>query len=321
MCLLELIVLCVSCFALTLVLVRAIAKRNLKAGIKGTDINKASKPELPESTGIALLLPVWITAIVASLAKMDFNFIAWAVMVSGFSIVGYLDDMKHKVTAKAIPWRFRAAVIAVLSLLFSFIFFGSDFLLVVLAALYLAGVASFENTFAGLNGLEAGSGLILAVFFTIVLSYGHTNGQEYVHLVLLPIVCSILAFLMLNKYPAKVFPGDSGTLLIGSSIAGIVVMQRSLWLMVVTFAFFLPHIIDFALKIVTNPKDPSQKKEPPYKINKDGTLSVPESRKLDFAKLLVLLFGPKKEPVLVAMMWLCVAANCAFWTLVLFLPK
>ncbi|MCX8190101.1 MAG: hypothetical protein N3F05_02615 [Candidatus Diapherotrites archaeon] len=314
---LKILALCLTCFALTYLLVKAVAKHNIKVGIKGIDINKVDKPALPESTGIAMLLPIWLTAILASIGEWDFSFIAWAIMVSGFSIVGYIDDMKHKAKAKAIPWRFRAAIIAVLSLLFSFTFFGSNLLLVVLAALYLAGVASFENTFAGLNGLEAGSGLIISIFFALVL----LPDKTYLSLVFLPFICSLLGFLILNRYPAKVFPGDSGTLLIGSAIAGIVVMQKSLWLMFVTFPFFLPHMIDFSLKILTNPKDPSQKKEPPYKINRDGTLGVPESRKLDFAKMVVLLVGPKKEPAIVAIMWLCVAANCAFWTIILFLLK
>ncbi|MEM4662951.1 MAG: hypothetical protein QXM75_02935 [Candidatus Diapherotrites archaeon] len=316
---LELIIfaLCLVCFTATYYLVGKIAEHNKKIGIRGIDINKAHKPALPESTGIALLFPLWLVAVSIFIIEKDTAFIAWAVMISGFSLVGYADDMKHKTTAKAIPWRIRAAIIGVISLLFSFIFFGNNLLLVVLAALYLAGIASFENTFAGLNGVEAGSGLIILVFVSLVVF--STTGKTIVFLAALPLIVSILAFLIYNKYPAKVFPGDSGTLLIGSAIAGLVIMQQSFPLMILTFLFFIPHMIDFALKMITNPKDPSQKKELPYVLNSDGTLDVPQSRKLDFAKMLLLIFGPKREPIVVAMMLTCVILNCAFWYVLFFI--
>jgi len=303
------IALCIGCFAVTYIVVKKVAAYNKKIGIMGIDINKQEKPMLPESTGISLLIPLWIVSLAMFFFTRDFIPLAWATMVSGFSIVGFADDTKHKFAARTIPWKIRASIIAVISLLFAFLFFQGNVLLVVLAALYLAGLASFENTFAGLNGLEAGSGLIISLFVALLI-----QGTQAFPLAL-ALIASIFALLILNKYPAKVFIGDSGTLLIGSAIAGLIIMQRSLQLMILTFMFFTPHMMDFLLKIITNPHDPSQKKELPYVLNAEGKLEVPKSGKLDFAKMLIFLFGPKSEKAIVFIMWLIVAINCSFWYL------
>jgi len=303
----ELAALYVGCVLVAYLAIKIVSHYNKKAGIVGIDINKKDKPALPESTGIALLLPLWLVAVFMFINTNSAAFLAWVTMVSGFSIVGFIDDTKHKFAAKTIPWKLRAMIIAVISLLFSFLFFDGDLSLVVLASLYLAGAASFENTFAGLNGWEVGSGFIISLFIAFILF------RTTFFPLALALNASVLALLFLNRYPAKVFPGDSGTLLIGSAMAGLIIMQSSLHLMVMTFLFFLPHIIDFTLKIVTNPQDPSQRKEYPYVLNEEGKLEIPESRKLDFAKLLILLFGPKSERTLVLIIWCVVILNCLFW--------
>jgi UDP-N-acetylglucosamine--dolichyl-phosphate N-acetylglucosaminephosphotransferase len=307
----ELAALYIGCVLIAYLTIKIVSHYNKKVGIVGTDINKKDKPALPESAGIALLLPLWIVTISMFINTNNTAFLAWATMVSGFSIVGFIDDTKHKFSAKTIPWKLRAMIIAVISLLFSFLFFDGNLMLVVLASLYLAGVASFENTFAGLNGWEVGSGFIISFFIALILS------RTVFFPLALALNASVLALLILNRYPAKVFPGDSGTLLIGSAMAGLVIMQSSLHLMIITFLFFIPHIIDFALKIVTNPQDPSQRKEYPYVLNEEGKLEIPKSKKLDFAKLLILIFGPKSERIIVLIIWCVVILNCLFWYLLL----
>ncbi len=299
------------CFILSTISVKIVAKYNKALGIVGIDINKRDQRKLPESTGIALLIPLWAASLISFLQTAYTGFLVWATMISGFAIVGFADDTKHKFAAKTLPWKLRASFIAIISLLFSFFFFGNNLVIVILAALYLAGLASFENTFAGLNGWEVGSGFIISIFFALLL-----QNTPYFMLAL-ALNASILGLLIFNKYPAKVFPGDSGTLLIGSALAGLIIMKGSLYLMIGTFLFFIPHMFDFLLKIITNPQDPSQQKEKPYVLNKEGKLDIPKSKKLDFAKFLVFLLGPQKEYIIVAIIWCVVALNCLLWYLVI----
>ena len=84
--------------------------------------------------------------------------------------------------------------------------------------------------------------------------------------------------------------------------------------MSVAFLFFTPHMIDFAVKMATNPRDPSQRKTRPYKLLKDSRIGLPDnSGKYDFAKLLIRLFGPMQEKQIVLLIWVIVIANCTAW--------
>ncbi len=299
----------IICFLSSTISVYLFSKINKKLGIVGIDINKISKPKVPESAGIALLIPLAIATIYGFFIEKNPMAIVWYAVLSGFSLIGFIDDTKHKFSGKKmLPWKARAMAIAALALFAASAFFKEP-LAIILASLYIAGLASFQNTFAGLNGWEIGSGFIISGFFALTLF----QIQSPLAFAALALNASILGLLMFNKYKAKVFPGDSGTLLIGSAMAMLMVMHRSLHLMAFTLFFFIPHLIDFSLKMLTNPKDPSQKKEPPYVVRKDSKLDVPKSMKLDFAKLIILIFGPMKEWQIVVIIWAIVLVNCSIW--------
>jgi len=269
------------------------------------DINKKEQHKIPESVGIALLIPLWVSAIAVYLLTLDYTVIAWVVMVSLFSLIGRLDDKKHKFSAKTLNWSTRATIIAVVSLAFSALFFQS-IPEIILAALFLAGLASFQNTFAGLNGWEIGSGFILSVFVGLLIS-----AFPFFPLAV-TLAGAITALLLFNVFPAKIFPGDSGTLLIGSALAGLIIMTQSIALMSVAFFFYIPHIIDFSAKMISNPRDPSQIRTKPYRLLENGKLDFPKScKKYDFAKIIIRLLGPLEEKRIVLVIWAVLIFNCS----------
>ncbi len=288
-----------------------IAKKNKEHGIIGIDINKKDQGMIPESTGIALLVPLWVCTLAFYALTLNTAVLCWALMVSIFALLGLFDDIKPKFLSKTRKWRYRALLVGIASLGFSALFFHEP-ASIFLGALFLAGIASFENTFAGLNGWEVGSGFILSVFFSLLL----LNTPFF--LLAIALSGSILALLLFNVFPARVFPGDSGTLLIGSSLAGLLILNGSITLMSIAFLFFIPHMVDFAAKMATNPRDPSQRKTRPYRLLKDGRIALPDNTgKYDFAKLLIRLLGPMKEKKLVLLVWLTVIANCTLWFILL----
>jgi len=190
-------------------------------------------------------------------------------------------------------------------------FYAPNIFWIIPFAVFIAALASFENTFAGLNGWEIGSGFIIACFVAILLA---SSGPMPIALALVGAIAGLLIF---NVYPAKVFPGDSGTLLIGGSIACIIILTQRAELIFLTLLFFLPHMVDFLLKLLTNRQDMSQSKSLPYSIGSDKKLRIPQGKaKYDFAKMLLKIFGPMQEWLVVAIIWAIVAGNCLFWILV-----
>src|SRR2546425_12627414 len=96
----------------------------------------------------------------------------------------------------------------------------------------------------GFNGLGAGLGVIMTV--SLILLSVITGAQEGLFL-LLPLVGALAAFLWFNRYPARVFPGDSMTLFTGATMAcAAIISSPSLK----TFGAFLfiPMIVEFAWK-------------------------------------------------------------------------
>ncbi len=309
----------IALFLISLISVFFVIKRNFSKKIVGTDINKLSQHLVAESCGVALIIPFWILLIFIFLNySFNTNLFAVGLAVTIFLIIGFIDDNKHKFLSKAMGWQVRALPIALTSIILSiFLFFPIDLfgiIFVILFALFFAGVASFSNTFEGLNGWTIGSSFLIIIFASI-MAYQFSIILSFLHIGLAGIILGLLIF---NKYPAKAFPGDSGTLFIGSSIAGLALFSQNFYFILFIFLLFIPHMIDFfILKMITNKDDASQQKIRPYKLLKDGRLTIPEYKgktKYDFAKLIMKIFGPLKEGQIVLIIWLIVLINSIIWT-------
>jgi len=310
-------------FLISLVMVYLVLKRNFKKKIVGKNINAPGEPFVAESVGIALILPFWIMLIsFFYFFYFDYKLLAVGVAVTLFAIIGFLDDNKNKFLVGVVGWKIRALPIAIISLIVAGVLFVPltiiGILVVILLALFFAGLASFSNTFEGLNGWTIGTSFILCTSLAIVsMKIGYLYSFLFAGLAAI-----ILGLLIFNKYPVKAFPGDSGTLLIGSAIAGLSLFTQNFMFVIFAFLLFIPHIIDFFfLKMITNRGDASQHKQRPYKLLANGKLTIPDYKgktKYDFAKLVMKIFGPRYEWQIVIIIWGIVIINTVFWSYLFF---
>jgi len=310
-------------FLISVVFVFLVLKRNFAKKIVGKDINKPYEPLVAESVGIALLVPFWILIISFTyFFYFDYKLIVASIAVTIFGVIGFLDDNKNKFLAGVVGWKIRALPIAIVSLVIAIVLFLPKdifgIILVMLLALFFAGVSSFSNTFEGLNGWTIGTSFILTLALSIVaMKIGYIYSFLFVGLAAI-----ILALLIFNKFPAKAFPGDSGTLFIGSAIAAFALFTQNFYFVIFTFLLFIPHIIDFFfLKMLTNREDASQHKQRPYQLLKNGKLSIPKYKgktKYDFAKLVMKIFGSRYEWQIVIIIWTIVIINTLIWSYLFF---
>jgi len=109
----------------------------------------------------------------------------------------------------------------------------------------VTSASNAANMLEGFNGLGAGLGLIMTSAL-IVLSF-LTNAQEGLFL-LFPLLGALSAFLLFNRYPARVFPGDSMTLFMGATIASAAIISSP---SLKTFGalLFIPMMVEFFLKL------------------------------------------------------------------------
>jgi len=309
-------------FAISTIGVYLVSRRNFSKKIVGNDINKPHTPIVAESCGGILIVPIWLLIILCQfIFGFDLRLLLVGVAVTVFAIIGFLDDNRHKFLSKPMGWKERAIPIAITSLLLAgFLFPPTDILgiiSVIALALFFAGLASFSNTFEGLNGWTVGSSFII----TSIIAFAALSFNTQLGLIYTCLASIILGLLLFNRYPAKAFPGDSGTLLIGSTIAGLALYSQDIMFVIFVFVLFTPHMIDFfLLKMITNRKDASQHKQRPYKLLENGKLTIPNyedrKEKLDFAKLVMKIFGPLYEWQIVIIIWNFVFISSVFWLLV-----
>lgn len=242
-------------FALTWVVTPRLAERLKRWGITGKDVHKKDLPERAEMGGIAVFIGFLPAALIAlSLAESSREGLSAAILtITIVTIIGlgdYLFKFRQSqktfvlmVASLPLVWEFQR-VSTVLFPMIGTISFGY-FYPIVIIPLALTTASNFTNMLAGFNGLEAGAGAM--ALFTVSLSAAILNRLE-VALVTLPMCAGWLAFFRYNRYPATVFPGDIGTLLIGTALTIAAVMGR---MEVICMVTLFPHAIDFTLKMLT----------------------------------------------------------------------
>lgn len=268
-------------FIITWLVVPMWIKRAKQAGLVGKDIHKWNTMMVAEMGGITILLG-FIIGIMGYIAMRVFIFhtntniapilaILTAVLLAG--IIGIIDDiLGWKIGLK--QWQkplltllVAAPVMAVnagtrvmgIPLLGS-VDLGIVYPLVVIPVFVLVGTNGF-NMLAGYNGLEAGQGIIILLTLSY---YSHLIGSSWLAVVALCMVAALIAFILFNKFPAKVFPGDTLTYTVGSLTAIIAIFAN---LEKIFLILFIPYIIQFFLKLRGK-----FQKESFAKILEDGTL-------------------------------------------------
>ncbi|HXY56375.1 MAG TPA: hypothetical protein VEH01_02065 [Nitrososphaerales archaeon] len=250
-------------------------------GISGADIHKADKPVRAEMGGLAVLLGLALASglyLALNLATGDpaIIFLGLASTVALTGLVGVADDMVE-LSQRYKPFLIVAASVPLMVILFerSSIFVPVighvDLgLLYPLVAVPLAITvsANFSNLLAGFNGLETGCAII--TIGTMSLLSG-LNGHPNVAAFGMILTFAYVGFLVLNWYPAKIFPGDTGTLLSGAALAA---MGLAAGLEFEAVVLCIPAAIDFALKMMS--RNPFKQRHifGDTTVRSDGTLQA-----------------------------------------------
>lgn len=97
---------------------------------------------------------------------------------------------------------------------------------ILFTALFILGVTNAINLSDGLDGLAGGTTLLMSIALAMLAITAQVGS---VAIVAMAVAGSILGFLRFNTYPARVFMGDSGSQLLGFTVAVLTVMltQRS----------------------------------------------------------------------------------------------
>ncbi len=279
-------------FLITFLVMPTLIKRLKNADIVGKDIHKLSKPEVAEMGGIGILLGFAIAIMVGVYLcpewQSQLTITLIVILLTG--IIGMVDDLimltsKEKlillwIAGLPIMWVTPPNV-------------GIVYMLIIPVAVSIA--SNLTNMLAGLNGIETGLGIIAltSLTFSCVIM-----NKFDVAIISFSMLGALIAFLFFNKYPANVFPGDVGTLIIGACIAIIAFIGR---VKIIAFIVLLPNIIDGLLKFYSAGVMERQNFKP-TQVDEEGRLVAPSS---GFNSLIrSILKKPMKENDVVHIIWI-----------------
>ncbi|MEX2702245.1 MAG: hypothetical protein Q6368_004175 [Candidatus Baldrarchaeota archaeon] len=288
-------------FIITFILVPFLIRKFKEKGIVGVDVHKPEKPEIPEMGGLSILISIIVSTVFLIIVCNNLTkfFITFLMVVVVVGIIGAIDDIKP-LNPKLKPTLTALASLPII--IFGtyvprpvFPIIGKTRLTIVYPLLIIAGLAVSTNAVNMLdvfNGSMAGTCSILLL--TLLIS-SIILGSNIGILLSAITLGSLIAFFYYNKYPAKIFSGDVGSLTVGAAIATIAVMGR---LEIVTVVAMMPHIMNgfHSLASIGGLLERRQIKARPTKVLADGRLAASKDPKapITLARL-ILAGGPLYE--------------------------
>lgn len=239
-------------FATTFVLVRWLISSLAGTTLVGVDIHKRHRPRVPEMGGIAVVTGFYVGVTFLSLTAADSAatpfYSASLLAILGAAFVGILDDLFaiRKLTKALLPFILAVPLGILLYLQGSTIVLGVDVgvLSILLIPFGLTSAANTANMLEGFNGLGAGLGIIMSSGLILLSLILHATEGLYL---LVPLLGALVAFMWFNRYPSRIFPGDSMTLMVGAAL-GCAAVISSPSFRLYGLILFLPMITEFLLK-------------------------------------------------------------------------
>jgi UDP-GlcNAc:undecaprenyl-phosphate GlcNAc-1-phosphate transferase len=212
--------------------------------VDSPDARRVNPRPIPRLGGLAIFLGI----IVPSLAFLDLSGEMRGILLGAAvaCVVGAIDDVRGLAPLPKLAGQVLAAAIPVCFGVwvdhFTFPFVGvvdlPTWLGVALTIIWIVAVMNMVNFLDGMDGLAAGVCAIAGLTFAIIaLSLGKTDAA-----VLSAIVAgACVGFLRHNFFPARVFMGDSGALVLGFTLASVAV--AGLLKTASTVVLFLPLVV------------------------------------------------------------------------------
>jgi phospho-N-acetylmuramoyl-pentapeptide-transferase len=214
------------------------------------------KAGTPTGGGILFTALAILAGVLAAIAGHAGALPATAGLLAG-GLIGFADDRsKLHVGARGIPARLKFPLQVVLALPIAWLATmqgaphqlflpATPWVIFPVAVVAIVGTANAVNITDGIDGLAGG--LAAIAFGAIVLLLpGAPAGEKAVALTLCG---ALIGFLVYNRYPARVFMGDAGSLAIGFALAAMAVQQGVLVLLPLLGLVFVLETLSVIIQV------------------------------------------------------------------------
>ncbi|GAA4845599.1 MraY family glycosyltransferase [Paenibacillus vulneris] len=180
---------------------------------------KTHKRPIPYLGGLAIFAAVAVVLILQNdhvTLMNQYGKILGSLIILG---LGLVDDIRPVSPVTKLIVQFIAAFIVGSSGI-SFSFFDNGILNLAVTILWIIGVSNAINLIDTMDGLAAGIVSICSLFFALLLQL---SGDLFSSALMLALAGACLGFLIYNFQPARIYMGDTGSLLIGFLFACTVI--------------------------------------------------------------------------------------------------
>lgn len=216
------------------------------------------KQGTPTMGGIIIMISIVISVIGVNLycrsqGMIDAanNLIPILLLTLGFGVIGFIDDFKKLVLRNTEGLKPKHKMLGLLIISVAYVFFlikvvgiGTDtyipiikqyinipiYAYILFAVLVILSTTNAINLTDGIDGLSPS---ICSIIITCLTIIGMNNNIQEVSIFGSIVIGSTLGFLMFNLHPAKVFLGDTGSLLLGGIISALALYAKVPLLLIV----------------------------------------------------------------------------------------
>lgn len=258
--LLEILLIFFIGFASSYAFLPFLIRRMKLSGNTAPDMNKYEKPKVAELGGFAVIFGFLFAVLAAVFLHShlgQFPELSLSALFAGILtifLMGFLGIFDDLIGWKKGIRQYQHALIPILAALplmalsvgstvitvpfIGFVEFGILYSLIVVP-LGVTGASNASNMLAGFNGLEAGLGIINA---TTMMAIALLLMRIEAVILMIAMIGALIAFMLFNWHPAKIFPGDAVTLMIGAGIASAAVIGNMEKFGVLLYALFFVEL-------------------------------------------------------------------------------
>ncbi len=221
------------------------------------------KQGIPSMGGVIFLFALTVITLGFSLFSLKILFMVTVTL--SFGLIGFLDDYLKvkKKSSDGLSAKHKMILLLVFGLIAGLILYlGFDFrgirvpfidgeinlglFYIAFVVIFFAAVTNAVNLTDGIDGLSS------SVTIAVVIFYGLTSwrGQDMdILLFSMTLIGSLLGFLWFNKYPAKVFMGDTGSLALGGAVGIMALMTRTELLLILVGIIYVVETLSVIIQV------------------------------------------------------------------------
>lgn len=223
-----------------------------------------TKQGIPSMGGFIFLSVLTLAGIILS----GFNLkVAFMILVTlSFALIGFLDDYLKvkKKSSDGLSARNKMLYLLIFGLLAgSVLYYGFDYkslmipfinyelhlglIYILFVVIFFAAATNAVNLTDGIDGLSSTVTIIVVMFYALV---SLRSGDQEVLFFALTLIGALLGFLYFNKYPAKVFMGDTGSLALGGAVGIMALMTRTELLLILVGLIYVVETLSVIIQVL-----------------------------------------------------------------------